>query len=397
MNKRISRAEFHDAIERRLSSLKSDPFLAQRIIASEKEEKPVVKKFAASVVIAVILVCVLVTGALAAALNSWGIIDFAGRHANTYIPPRYEESITHMNAVYETEDFSCTFRESYFDGMILRITAQIVSKTGALLMAPHSSVDDPVSEIFREVSGPQNGEAGSETIGAYALRKHGGRLAAVNLSADLPWEEYAADFIGNSDGSYTFYVECQCPDERASIDAPLTISYRPITVTEDAEGQIKAAFDTSEPDTLSVVMTFDSTENKVFVCDTPLDFPSTGARVTRIEMTVTPLEIRYLLDFEITDLAKFTQQEDGLWFEFIDPESTAATYYGQRVSDGLTSFASIRQVDGDYDSPETVGTVFRQNDSIGLDSFGGTYTIRAFNAWEKDRYETVTFTVKEAE
>ena len=60
-------------------------------------------------------------------------------------------------------------------------------------------------------------------------------------------------------------------------------------------------------------------------------------------------------------------------------------------------FASIRRVYGDYDSPETVGTVFRQNDSIGLDSFGGTYTIRAFNAWEKDRYETVTFTVIEAE
>ena len=114
-------------------------------------------------------------------------------------------------------------------------------------------------------------------------------------------------------------------------------------------------------------------------------------------MTVTPLEIRHQLDFEITDLGKFAQQEDGLWFEFIDPESTAATYYGQRVSDGLTSFASIRRVDGDYDSPETVGTVFRQNDSIGLDSFGGTYTIRAFNAWEKDRYETATFTVKEAE
>ena len=98
------------------------------------------------------------------------------------------------------------------------------------------------------------------------------------------------------------------PYEQARIDAPLTISYRPMTVTEDPAGQIEVAFDTSEPDTISIMMTFESAENKVFVCDTPLDFPSTGARVTRIEMTVTPLEIRYLLDFEITDLAIFTQQ-----------------------------------------------------------------------------------------
>ena len=38
MNKKISVDDFHDAIDRQLSGLEPDPWLAQRIIASDKEE-----------------------------------------------------------------------------------------------------------------------------------------------------------------------------------------------------------------------------------------------------------------------------------------------------------------------------------------------------------------------
>ena len=43
MNKKISADDFHDAIERQLSGLEPDPWLAQRIIASDKEEVKVKK------------------------------------------------------------------------------------------------------------------------------------------------------------------------------------------------------------------------------------------------------------------------------------------------------------------------------------------------------------------
>ena len=112
-------------------------------------------------------------------------------------------------------------------------------------------------------------------------------------------------------------------------------------------------------------------------------------------LTVTPLEIRCALDYEITDLNLYKAQQDGLWFEFIDPNSEETEPYAQRVSEGLTSGGSWGRLDGKHDLPDEVGTIYRQRDAIGLDALSDQYTIRAYNAWEKTRYEAVTFHVTE--
>ncbi|MBQ9196766.1 MAG: hypothetical protein IJ157_05925, partial [Clostridia bacterium] len=131
-------------------------------------------------------------------------------------------------------------------------------------------------------------------------------------------------------------------------------------------------------------------------CDTSMDFSSVGVRMQRVSLTVTPLEILCELDYEITDLSLYRAQEDGLWFEFIDPNSTETMPYAQRYSTGLTSGGSIGRLDGRHDLPDEVGTVYRQRDAIGLDALSDQYTIRAYNAWDKTRYEAVTFHVTEA-
>jgi hypothetical protein len=65
------------------------------------------------------------------------------------------------------------------------------------------------------------------------------------------------------------------------------------------------------------------------------------------------------------------------------------------VSAGLTSGGSIRRKDGRQDLSDEVGTVYRQNGAIGLDALSDQYTIRAYSAWDKTRYETATFNVTE--
>ena len=57
MNKKISSDEFHNSIDRQLSGLKPDPWLAQHIMASAKEEEPV-KKFAVSTALIVVLIVI---------------------------------------------------------------------------------------------------------------------------------------------------------------------------------------------------------------------------------------------------------------------------------------------------------------------------------------------------
>ena len=68
MNKKISSDEFHNSIDRQLSGLKPDPWLAQHIMASAKEEEPV-KKFTVSTALnMVLIVIVTLTTALAASV-----------------------------------------------------------------------------------------------------------------------------------------------------------------------------------------------------------------------------------------------------------------------------------------------------------------------------------------
>ena len=72
MNKKISSDEFHNSIYRQLSGLKPDPWLAQHIMASAKEEEPV-KKFAVSTALIVVLIVIatLTTALAASALLGW--------------------------------------------------------------------------------------------------------------------------------------------------------------------------------------------------------------------------------------------------------------------------------------------------------------------------------------
>ena len=72
MNKKISSDEFHNSIDRQLSGLKPDPWLAQHIMASAKEEEPV-KKFAVSTALIVVLnvIATLTTALAASALLGW--------------------------------------------------------------------------------------------------------------------------------------------------------------------------------------------------------------------------------------------------------------------------------------------------------------------------------------
>lgn len=65
MNDKINANEFRESLDRHLSDMKADPWLAQRIIASERGEGKVKKKLSVSVILVVSLLLVLTTAALA--------------------------------------------------------------------------------------------------------------------------------------------------------------------------------------------------------------------------------------------------------------------------------------------------------------------------------------------
>ncbi len=385
MNERISRQEVSDALERRLSGLQEDPWLTAKVLSEAEGEKPV-KKISATAILVIALLALTMAGALAAALNAWGVIDFAGNLGWTYVPENARDSVTAENMTVETDDLVCTIRESYYDGEILRLTADIAPKEKMLLVAED------------EVIMPADNEEECVTAVEYAKAHFGGRLGDVYLYPEDMDVDGEADWRSNEDGSVTLYMACFFPDELPEREAKLELGYVPgkdlESLTEE-ELEEESLFDTENMVRTPVTLKVRAVETESYVCEEPLDFPSAGVQVTRVAMTVSPLEIRYRLYFTVTDLEKYKAMDGGLWFEFVNPESTAADYFEQTFEGGLSGSGSIVCVDDrDEFGNEKVGSVLCQTDTLGLNALGDEYTIRAYNCWEKTRYEAVTFRVE---
>ena len=126
--------------------------------------------------------------------------------------------------------------------------------------------------------------------------------------------------------------------------------------------------------------------------EAPTLYESIGVQVDRLLIEVKPQEIYVTLDYTVTDRAKYDQLEGGLWFEFINPDSKEEAYYDQRLRSGLTGGGSSGPVDGDPDT----ATRFTQRETLARNELHDTYTLRAFECWEKERFETHTLTMRPA-
>ena len=165
MNKKISSDEFHNSIDRQLSGLKPDPWLAQHIMASAKEEEPV-KKFAVSTALIVVLIVIatLTTALAASALLGW--TDFY-----SFEIPKTAQEI--LNATepkdYQVGPITFTVNELLTDGHIALCSAT-------------SHVTDGSSAVLSE-----------EVYDAVGANGDNGEALAQkwNLSSDTRWIDAA--------------------------------------------------------------------------------------------------------------------------------------------------------------------------------------------------------------
>ena len=117
-----------------------------------------------------------------------------------------------------------------------------------------------------------------------------------------------------------------------------------------------------------------------YVSDAPVEYESVGVRVDRVTMTVKALEIDYVISYTITDLDKYAVTDEGLWFEFIDPNSTETDYYAQRLKAGSSNLDAAGNAD--------LTQVQEQSGTLALSEKADTYTMRAYECWNKQRFET---------
>ena len=93
MSDRISANEFRESLDRHLSDMKADPWLAQRIIASENGEIKMKKKRCFGLILAVVLLLALTTVAFAVT-RLYRVINWQGDVTRTIDPTQTPASVS---------------------------------------------------------------------------------------------------------------------------------------------------------------------------------------------------------------------------------------------------------------------------------------------------------------
>ena len=381
MSKRYTKQSFAESVDRRLSGFGADPSFVRRVMAAEDEAAPV-KKVSFGVVIAVALLCVLITGALAAAMNVWGIRDFwigmAG-DKETALPENYEEYLKKEDVTIEKDYAVFTVPESYYDGNHVCVAVNVWTADKVLLL---DYIGSPDGSLY--YSGPKNIEVPEDvTMAGYALAHCGGRVAEVSVSIEandgLADSGGGADtYMLNDDGTTTFYLDVELEDEgRKEREVLLHISYTPATVAEDGD---ELRFEAGEEKTVTIRLKLRTAAKQQYTCDEELVFPGTGLKITKAVLTVTPLEIHYLFDCVVTDPALCPEH---LGFEFVDPKKAGTDPEQKAFPEGIMAFSTS--------SGSVADRILHFSGSVSREALGDQYAVRAYDMFSKMRYDTVVF------
>lgn len=358
------------------------------------KEQPVMKKKMSVALVLALVLCLLMAAAVAAAHRA-GLLDFVGRYSNSYVPEDAQAYVQTDVATMENELVTATVRVMYYDGKVARMVVDVTPKADNILLLGEGMYPEDPWENMKLIPG---GEENQDRRSVAQVYQEGGYEAAYAVSVGLwPVDENTLstggvmDYYGNEDGTLTIYQQEayeNAPEELAARLRVLVIPWEaPLTV--DSNPLYEQRMDLNQ--LLHLTQTAAATE--MYLCTQPVELPSVGVRIDGLLIEVKPQELYATLDFTVTDRATYDALDSGLWFEFIDPESAAETPYEQRLMEGLTGGGSISPVD--CDDP-AYAVQFRQRETLGRNELHQVYTVRAFDAWEKQRFETVELVMQPA-
>lgn len=373
----MTREELRTRYREEMAYIHVTPSLkAQTIRQVQHKEEPILKKkLSATLVFAVILMLCAI--ALAAA-SHFGILDFAGRYQNSYVPKDAQDyvqsNVLHMENELVTADIS----ELYYDGLICRVTVDVKPKSNKdMLLGPDMSMEDMWINMT-----PTQIEMDKEcTETARDVYQSGGYEAAYRVDSELyaeglPMTDSVGDYHLNEDGTLTLYRQWDFGMAQPERSVTFQLLMLPYTETLDE-------LDTSRISHLeqTITLTEAAYDAQTYQNRQAVSFASVGVRIDQITLHVRAQDIHATIDYTVTDEEAYGRLEDGLWFEFINPDSIETEPYLQRLQSGLSGYGAVKRLDED-------GLRYRQTETLGRNELHDVYTLRAYDAWEKDRFET---------
>lgn len=370
----MNQDELNRRLHEEMTEVRVSPALRRRTLHAMQGKERIIMGRKWTVALAAALLAVLLCAVALAAVGRWGMLDFIGRYQNTYIPQDAGDYVQSDVAAFAQDGLAVNVRELYYDGRTARMTVD-VSAEDALLLGEDTQMDDAWGNLTGQ-------EDNARTVLDVWHARGEARVLRVGLhTADI--EQGAADasldWVLGEDGVLTWYIEQRYDDESPSREVTLKVTATPYDDPEAGEESL----DWDRRAVLEQTLTL-TAESGTDVCESaePAVYADAGVRVDCVRIEVKPQELLATVEFTVIDEAAFAATDGGLWFEFIDPQSGETEYSAQRLTDGLSGSSSVADLGGGR---------YVQTQTLAKNELRDIYTLRAYNCWEKNRYETHKF------
>ena len=382
----MKESQISDALRESMNDVRLSPALRAKTLyamrGSEERRPKMKRKFSAALAFA--LVGVLVVAVALAVANRKGVVDFLS-YSEATLPENAGDYVQTDIASDERDGLHAVVREVVYDGHRLWATVDINMDgekpllTGldyglddeekwAWLIHDESETDDrTILDVYR---------AEGYTDAYYIVASVYDESDDQNTSCEAHLQD---------DGTLTFYESISF--EQAKAEREITVSVRAFKY-EEKDGRMNLNQKPMAELKLRFTAKASAVDDETIVSVEPVEYESIGVRVDRVMVTTKPLEMDYAIEYTVVDAEKFAQTDDGLWFEFIDPNSTETEPYAQRLKDGFSRTGEVTPMDD---------THYRQTGTLSLDEKADCYTLRAYECWEKRRFDTHEIRMKKEE
>ena len=381
----MKESQISDALHNAMNDVRLSPALRARALCAmrgSEERRPKMKrKFSAALAFA--LVGVLVVAVALAVANRKGVLDFLS-YSEATLPENAGDYVQTDIASDERDGLHAVVKEVVYDGHRLWATVDInMDGEKPLLTGLDYGLDEEKWAWLRH----DESETDDRTIlDVYKAENYTDAYYIVaSVYDESDDQNTSCEAHLQDDGTLTFYESISF--EQAKAEREITVSVRAFKY-EEKDGRMNLNQKPMAELKLRFTAKASAVDDETIVSVEPVEYESIGVRVDRVTMTAKPLEMDYAIEYTVVDAEKFAQTDDGLWFEFIDPNSTETEPYAQRLNDGFSRTGEVTPMDD---------THYRQTGTLSLDEKADCYTLRAYECWEKRRFDTHEIRMKKEE
>lgn len=339
-------------------------------IQRNEVRKPM-KRVSVRVVLIAAVLCVLLTAVAYAAINRLGILDYITERRGVTVLPEASELVQKdiEQAGGQTEFASFSVRQAILDGTYAYIVVAVTpASPDIFLMGADAGPGDNIGNMGQIYAD----ETGSIADYAKANQK---KLVHVNIYTQA--EEQGTPFINSldylheEDGTLVYMLQGGFTGggDTAKMDLIcLSMSY---------DDNMMLDMESQQRESLSCTLSVSAPQSAVSSKDAK-EYADCGVRIDTVTLSDSPMAVYAEITFTVIDAEKYAAMDSGLWFEFLDDN-------GKRMADGATGTGSIEALD------DSQARFIQKTNLQAAQNLPATVTLRAYNCWDKVRYETHSF------